>query len=95
MDGIPLKERDIDLRSLSSAIVAAIEKNIGEESAEGWFIVIRNVDPLLLKGKSDARTNYRDKPREEIMVLERGPITLISKRFKPDICHECGFGKVD
>ena len=95
IDGIPLKERDIELRSLSSAIVAAIEKYIDEGLAQHWSIIIPDVDPIFLKGKSDTRTSIRDKPREIIMVLERGPITLISRKFKPDVCHECGFGKVD
>ncbi len=95
MEGIPLKEKDVDLRSLGSAIADAIEKNVGEKSAQNWSIIIQDVSPELLKGKKDTRTNIRDKPREVILVLERGNITLISKTLKPDICHECGFGEVD
>jgi hypothetical protein len=94
IEGIPLPEKSHDLRSLGSAITKAIEEYIGGESAENWSIIIKEVDPARLKDKKGVRSSIRDKPREIILVLERGNITLISKKFTVEICNECGFGKV-
>lgn len=94
IEGIPLPEKSMDLRLLGVTISKAIEEYIGEEPAQSWSIIIKEVDPDRLKGKSGVRTNIRDIPREIILVLDRGNITLISKKVKPEICRECGMGKV-
>lgn len=89
----PLPEKRLDLRALGSAIVAAIEEHVGEYG-ENWSIIIQDVDPNLIRGRSGVRSSYRDTHREIILVLERGNITLISKRFEVKVCQLCGAGRI-
>lgn len=91
---IPRIDKELDLRSLGSEISKAIGKHVGEKPASHWSIIIQDVDKDLLKDMDGARTNYRDKPREIILVFEKGNITLISERFKIGVCDKCGLGVI-